>query len=152
MIGNRLCVNLKKEMAHSAIVYSTLLPSHNCQMLLWGRISSTSLSGSKLEGKQVKGYLSQERYPNSLERKLRFPEKFKFHNMSNLRRLICAKASALNVIISCISSIFSGYRRKTMASRFPVAYSIANNIKNIIYFKASYWYILKKWQLKILFQ
>jgi hypothetical protein len=54
-------------------------------MLLSRRISSTSLSGSNLDGKQVKGYLSHKRYPNSLERKLRLPEKFKLLSMSNLR-------------------------------------------------------------------
>jgi hypothetical protein len=98
-------------------------------MLLQGRISSTSLSGSKLDGKQVKGYLSQHRYPNSLERKLRLPEKFKLHNLSNLRRPICAKASTLNVAIACISFQFPGKRFITMASRFSVAYNIASNIK-----------------------
>jgi len=83
----------------------------------------------------VKGYSPQCKYPNSLERKLRLPEKFNFRNMSNLRRVIIAKASTLNVVIASTSSLFSGKICRTMASRFSVAYNIANNIKNTTKFK-----------------
>jgi len=47
--------------------FSTFFPSHNCLILLWRRINSTSWSGWKIDGKDIQGKLFQYRYLRSLE-------------------------------------------------------------------------------------
>lgn len=47
--------------------YNTFVASHNCLILLHGRNNSTSCFRWKLNNKDLKGYLSQDRYLNLLE-------------------------------------------------------------------------------------
>ena len=96
------------------------MPSHSCLMLLQGKINSTSLISSQLEGKYVKGYSTHSRYRRSLEREFKLPEKVTFVSISNLSRFISDNTSALNVVFSSVSCCDPNL----MAPRLSIAYKI----------------------------